>query len=243
MGNSYFEFKKFKVNQAKNAMKVCTDSCLFGSICHFPNLSKNELNIMDIGSGTGLLSLMTAQLNPNATITAIELDHESSVECQENFLQSPWANRLNCINTDILKYSATEDNQFDIIISNPPFFSNSQLSDNKSINRVRHISNLNYNLLLNITIKHLNNKGFALFLIGADSTHIFKNAIDQQKNIFTLQEIDIYNRPNSKLFRKIYKVAKQKNSSETNYSIYIRGDNNEYSPEFNILLSPFYLFL
>ncbi|MCR6638684.1 MAG: methyltransferase [Sporocytophaga sp.] len=117
MGNSYFRFKQFQVNQEKTGMKVCTDSCIFGAYID----PGGAQTILDIGSGTGLLSLMMAQ-KTNAEINAVEIDDDASLQSEENFKNSKWSDRLYIFKSPIQEFSAAATKKYDLIISNPPFF-------------------------------------------------------------------------------------------------------------------------
>jgi tRNA1Val (adenine37-N6)-methyltransferase len=120
MSNSYFQFKQFIIHQDRCAMKVTTDGCLFGSLS--PTLIKEErvINVLDIGTGTGLLSLMLAQAKHNAYIDAIEIDKDAFEQACQNVEVSPWGGRIKVFHAD------ARDNEFphkyDLIISNPPFY-------------------------------------------------------------------------------------------------------------------------
>jgi len=132
MANTYFQFKQFTVQQDKCAMKVTTDSCLFGSLS--PTLSEGEgvLNVLDIGTGTGLLSLMFAQKKQNALIEAIEIDKDAFEQAKENIAASPWSYRINIIHADARNYPFPQ--KYDVIISNPPFYQNVLNTDDKMKN-------------------------------------------------------------------------------------------------------------
>jgi len=131
MSNSYFKFKQFTIEQEGCAMKVGTDGCLLGawfSTC-------NSKKILDIGCGTGLISLMAAQRS-NAQVTGIEIDATAAEKAVENVKNSPWSDRIRIENIDINKYSPCD--LFDTIVSNPPYFANSLKCDNKQRTLARH---------------------------------------------------------------------------------------------------------
>src|SRR5258705_11795948 len=102
MSNAYFQFKQFTIHQDRCAMKVTTDACLFGA--WVANEVKSEKvkvkNVLDIGTGTGLLSLIYAQKNANIFIDAIEIEKETYEQAKENITASPFADRINLIHGD-----------------------------------------------------------------------------------------------------------------------------------------------
>ena len=132
MANSYFRFKQFTIHQEKCAMKVGTDGCLLGA---WVDLSQSQ-RILDVGCGSGLIAIMTAQRCTNVTITGIEIDNEAASQATENAESSPWAERIEIICEDFLKF--TPEQQFDTIVSNPPYFSNSLKCPNDKRNKARH---------------------------------------------------------------------------------------------------------
>ena len=117
MGNEYFKFKKFTIKQDKCAMKVGTDGVLLGA---WTNAGEST-NIADIGTGTGLISIMLAQ-KCNAVITGIEVDEDACIQALENMKASPWKDRLNVIKADITDYYSYHKSEYDLIVSNPPFY-------------------------------------------------------------------------------------------------------------------------
>ncbi|MDQ2752894.1 MAG: methyltransferase, partial [Bacteroidota bacterium] len=164
MPNTYFQFKQFIVHQEKSAMKVCTDSCLFGAWAanHLCNTNKNVNRILDVGAGTGLLSLMLAQ-QCDAIIDAVETDGSSANEANENFLQSSWQERLHCYEKRIQDFYAKET--YDFIICNPPFYEKDLLGKNKPNNVAHHNAGLILRELITAVKRLLNEEGsFAILL-------------------------------------------------------------------------------
>jgi len=123
MKNSQFKFKQFNIRQDKCSMKVGTDGVLLGSII---STEKPPEKILDIGTGTGLLALMMAQKFPDAKITAIDVDANSCLQASENRINSHWANRIEVFHTALQDYQSAQ--QFDCILSNPPFYPNAKKS-------------------------------------------------------------------------------------------------------------------
>jgi len=129
-----FQFKKFKIHQDRCAMKVGTDSVILGA---WTSVSHNPFNVLDIGAGTGILSLMIAQRSDAQQIEAIEIDDDAYEQCVENFEHSPWGDRLFCFHASLLEYIETVDEKFDLIICNPPFYSEDYKTPNKARNLAR----------------------------------------------------------------------------------------------------------
>ena len=117
---STFNFKQFSVQQDQCAMKIGTDAVLLGAWCPIEN---NPFSILDIGSGTGILSLMLAQRSNAEQIDAIEIDEDAYEECVINFENSPWSDRLFCFHASLDEFIEEPEIEYDIIISNPPFYS------------------------------------------------------------------------------------------------------------------------
>eukprot|EP01136_Pigoraptor_vietnamica_P012822 Opistho-1_new@53158 len=117
MSNHYFQFKQFTIHQDKCAMKVSTDACIQGA---WTPIANDVVHVLDIGTGTGLLSLMLAQRNSNIHIDAIELDADAARQAQENISASPWADRVDVMQGDVTAYQFAK--QYDMVICNPPFF-------------------------------------------------------------------------------------------------------------------------
>src|SRR5688572_17826532 len=142
MSNNFFQFKQFIVYQDRCSMKVCTDACIFGAYAAniISNSASQILKCLDIGTGTGLLSLMIAQ-KTRAIIDAIEIEEDAFIQAKENFSNSPWRQRLRAVHTDAKHLSTWV--KYDFIVSNPPFYQNDLVSPLKTKNVAKHDTSLN----------------------------------------------------------------------------------------------------
>ncbi|MBO7317696.1 MAG: methyltransferase [Bacteroidales bacterium] len=140
MSDQKFSFKQFELHQELCAMKVGTDSVLLGAWASLPA----QGHILDIGAGTGILSLMVAQRSHEAIITAIEIDPSASLQARENVARSPWPNRVSVVNEDFTRIANSIEQPFNAIISNPPYFEQSLLSPDAARTTARHTTTLRY---------------------------------------------------------------------------------------------------
>lgn len=132
MANAYFDFKQFRVFHDRSSMKVGTDGVLLGSWASVDTAQ----NILDIGTGSGLIALMVAQRNLRAKVVGVELDKESALQAEENVKASPFSGRIDIINADIREWASNQT--FDLILSNPPFFEEDLLPPKASRAKARH---------------------------------------------------------------------------------------------------------
>lgn len=154
-----FQFKEFTVHQDKTAMKIGTDAVLLGAWCdlgEFPDM------LLDVGSGTGVISLMLAQRSDAITIDAVEIDENAYEQTVENFEQSDWGDRLFCYNASFVEFveeMAEEEEQYDVIVSNPPFYTDAFESEDEARNKARFTSSLSFEELLEGVSKILSQNG------------------------------------------------------------------------------------
>ncbi len=237
MPNTYFQFQQFRINQEKSGMKVTTDACLFGVWVANQTDEKNSDYILDIGSGTGVLSLMLAQKTTDSQIDAVELNGNAFKEAQDNFHQSPWKDRLNCLNSSIQEYKT--EKKYDLIISNPPFFENSFKGTDTSKNQALHSSDLSMEALLENVIRLLSKEGSAYLLYPELEMNRFV-ALAERSGLFHKRMVIVRNKVGDPVFRKMGKFELKKSNLEES-EIIIRKESGKYTDGFWELLKDYYL--
>ncbi len=239
MPNTYFQFKQFTVHQDKCAMKVCTDACLFGAwvASKIGNEITGVNNVLDIGAGTGLLSLMIAQKTNNVTIDAVEIEKNAVAQARENFNATSLNNRIKVIEADIktLKLSS----KYDLVISNPPFFENDLKSPDNAKNLAHHSDDLSLLELISIAKKILAPKGkFAILLPFRRAAGFEKQSTDA--GFFIEQKTLVRQTENHAPFRIMYLLGMIELKIKTDYMSIKQKE--QYTPEFITLLKEFYLY-
>ena len=237
MPNTYFQFKQFKVEQDKCAMKVTTDACLFGAwVADWLQTNRITVNrIADAGAGTGLLSLLLAQ-KTEACIDAFELDASAAKQCGENFAASLWKKRLNVFNNSV--HTLTEQ-VYDLTIANPPFFVNHLESDDTARNKALHIHNNELKEWIDSLHRITLPKGYiALLLPPKEVSEVIKQM--QICNRQLQHTVVIQHAASLPVLRYILLFGNVTTKDTTTIAI---KDSNNYSKEFIELLKDYYLYL
>ena len=215
-------------------MNVSTDACLLGA---WVNESHAAQHVLDIGSGTGLLSLMMAQKFPSAIIDAVEMEQNAFQQTQENFSNSIWKDRLKAHLSSIQDF--VKNNQalkFDLIISNPPFFENDLLSPDKKTNIAKHSTDLTLKELLACSFQLLKDNGFIYLLLP------FRRVNELKQHCVSI--IHLKDNPQSSIKRSIFVL--QKNNSQPSLKedkFVLKNEQGNYSAAFVQLMQQFYLIL
>jgi tRNA1Val (adenine37-N6)-methyltransferase len=238
MSNSYFQFKQFTVHQDQCAMKVCTDACILGA--WFANKAPAYAQVLDIGSGTGLLMLMLAQKH-KGPIRGIEIDLEAFHQLKENIGQSPWRQLLKVYPGDVRSFSFPE--KFDFIISNPPFFENSLPAATAADNIARHSKELTFSELLEVVDENLSYKGSFGVLLPYDRTAWFEEEASARYGFTLKEKLLVRQTPRHDFFRSILHFSRLKDNFIPTAEITIQDTQGAYTEDFTELMKDYYLYL
>ncbi|MEP6675282.1 MAG: methyltransferase [Ferruginibacter sp.] len=238
--NDYFRFKQFTVQQEKAAMKVTTDACLFGAwVADQVVTRKLKIqHILDIGAGTGLLSLMLAQ-KTEAIIDAVEIDDGAFEQALGNFSCSPWQERLTAYHSNILNFEAPD--KYDLIISNPPFFKGDLKSGNIKKDAAKHDITLTLEQLINVMDNTITDNGCMAILLPDHRSETFIHAA-QTSEIYVLQNTKVRQTPSHPYFRSMLLLSRTKKET-INQEIIIKNADSIYNSSFIKLLQDYYLYL
>lgn len=234
MSNTYFQFKKFRIEQDLCAMKVCTDSCILGAYANPEGAKK----ILDIGTGTGLLALMLAQKS-SAIIDAVEIEENAFNQARENFSHSPWKDRLNIFHDTIQDFASKRFDKYDFIISNPPFFSNQLKSSQEKRNIALHSSSLTFKELIGAVLQLLSRNGKFTVLLPLYEFEILKQEVESF-NLYTNKILKIKDKERLPVLRVVAEFSYQ-NSPLKESQLVIKNAEGNYSEEFQVLLKDYYL--
>lgn len=231
---SIFHFQKFSVLQSRSGMKVCTDATLFGAM--MPIAADDQ--VLDIGSGTGLLSLMAAQLGAGR-VTGVELTTAAWEESRANCGNSPWNGRMHMIQQDIRDYAASSESRYDLIISNPPFFQDHYRASGHLRNTARHADQLPYVDLVACASGLLEADGLCYVLLPFHAADAFISlAATAALNLLQRTDIRGYARNNPNVCALVF--AKEPGPRLTRLHTIYHGDR-QYSAESAYYLRSFLL--
>ena len=231
---SLFRFKQFTIYQDLAGMKVGTDSIILGSVIKIKSKYKN---ILDVGAGTGILTLMMAQRTSNSNITAVEIDSNSYHQANINIDNCKWNDRINLLHADA-KHLKTND-KYDLIICNPPYFSNSKQSIIISKNTARHQVELTFKDLLNIWEKIGDDDSDLACITPIIESEKFYKMVKNNGN-YLAYYLEVRSNPNSHPKRAVMLFSKNKmDTIQSELCIY--NDEGGYSEAYINMTKDFYL--
>lgn len=194
-----FRFKQFSVDQSGCAMKINTDGVLLGALAE----ANDPANILDIGTGTGVIALMLAQRFTSAVIDAVEIDEAAKQTAGRNFENSPFADRLNISHLPIQKFfNEYSDRKYDLIVSNPPFHLNSLESPKAGKSLAKHTDEDFFEDLIAGVAKHLTKNGKCWLILPLQAAELV-NHITGRNNLYLQKKITIHSFEGSEPHRQI----------------------------------------
>jgi len=231
-----FNFKQFTINQDRCAMKIGTDGVLLGA---WTGLENHPKSILDIGAGTGLLALMLAQRGLAKNIEALEIDEDAYEQCVENFEASPWADRLFCYHAGLDEFIEEIDEPYDLIISNPPFYTEDVSSGNTSRDTARQNQSLPFDELLEGVSKLLSPDGlFATIIPYKEELDFIKLAASFQ--LFPKRVLRVRGNPSAEIKRSLLEFSFKAEKILTE-ELTIEIKRHEYTLAYKKLTKEFYL--
>lgn len=231
-----FRFKQFSIEQDQCPMKVGTDGVLLGAWAEVSNARR----ALDIGTGTGLIALMLAQRNPELIVHAVEIDEVACQQARSNVEQSPWPDRVTVFFDSIQDFAKTNVEPYDLIVSNPPFFSGGTFSDNHDRNSIRHTIKLPHGDLLAATRKLLSKAGrFCVILPYVEGLRFEEMA--KQYHLFCTKIMEVRSLADKPVERLLMQFERISGPVEKTELIIQKEGRNNWTDEYIELTGAFYL--
>lgn len=232
--NSVFYFQQFSVNQSLSAMKVGTDGVLLGA---WASLYCEQGRVLDVGAGTGVVSLILAQNNKDITIDAVEIESDAFTECKYNFQNSPWNDRLCAIRASFTDFSrSSKPAIYSAVISNPPYFSEDVIPKQNKRMRARSTQSLSFEQLISGTVRILMPKGIFCVVIPYSQEEYF-TAIARKNNFYLHKVLHIRGRSNTPLKRSLMFFLKDFSQGEVSVSeLVLEQERGIYTPQYKQLV-------
>jgi tRNA1Val (adenine37-N6)-methyltransferase len=234
-GAGTFYFKQFKVEDGRSTMKVGTDAVLLGAVAD----TATAAYILEIGTGCGIIALILAQRS-NARIDAIEIDEESANQAVDNVRESPWHGRINIIHKSIQDFVKQTDNSYDLIISNPPFFSGSLKSPEKKRNITRHDDLLNFDELINASSQLMSQGGSLWIILPVKESGDFIK-IAANSGFFVHYFMKVISKKGNKYHRVILQLKKTQADKILEKTLAILNNDGSFTKEYMEVMTELYL--
>lgn len=234
---SKFTFKQFSVQQDKTAMKVGTDGVLLAA---WTPVNHNPFSVLDIGAGTGIIALMLAQRTHAEQIDALEIDEEAYEQAVENFENSPWGDRLFCFHAGLDEFIEEPEDEYDLIVSNPPFYSENYKTENEQRDLARFQDAMPFEELIEAADLMLSENGiFAVILPFKEEKNFI--ALAKEAELYPVKITRVKGTPTSDIKRSLLAFSRNEIHNIAIDELIIETDRHVYTPEYIELTKDFYL--
>jgi tRNA1Val (adenine37-N6)-methyltransferase len=238
MSRDFFQFKQFTIRQNYCSMKVGTDGVLLGA---WVNVNAGAAQrLLDVGCGTGLITIMLAQRAPLAQIDAVEMEEMAYRQAMQNAIDSGWERRLRFFHSNFNELSQRLPTRYDLIVSNPPYFKHSLLSPNEKRNAARHANELTHENLIGGSIRLLAAKGRLAVVLPYVEGNVFI-ALAANAGLYCTRKLNVSTKKGKPVKRLLMELSQEKKPLDEQ-DLYIENDFlNSYTDEYKALTKDFYL--
>lgn len=234
---SKFQFKQFAVEQNRCAMKIGTDGVLLGAWAPIDN---NPFSILDIGTGTGIIALILAQRSGATQIDALEIDEDAYEQATDNFENSPWNDRLFCFHAALDEFIEEPEEEYDLIISNPPFYTEDYKSENQQRDLARFSDAMPFEELIEAADLLLSENGIFAVIIPFKEEERFID-LCAEVELFPVKATRVKGSPTTPIVRSLLTFKRYELSVLEADELIIEINRLEYTDEYIELTKDFYL--
>lgn len=234
---SKFQFKQFAVEQNRCAMKIGTDGVLLGAWAPIDN---NPFSILDIGTGTGIIALILAQRSGATQIDALEIDEDAYEQATDNFENSPWNDRLFCFHAALDEFIEEPEEEYDLIISNPPFYTEDYKSENQQRDLARFSDAMPFEELIEAADLLLSENGIFAVIIPFKEEERFID-LCAEVELFPVKATRVKGSPTTPIVRSLLAFKRYELSVLEADELIIEINRHEYTDEYIELTKNFYL--
>ncbi|MDR6966598.1 tRNA1Val (adenine37-N6)-methyltransferase [Flavobacterium arsenatis] len=232
-----FNFKQFSVEQDRCAMKVGTDGVLLGAWTPIP---EKTFSVLDIGAGTGIIALMIAQRSYAEQIDALEIDEEAYEQAVDNFENSPWSDRLFCFHAGLDEFIEEPEDEYDLIVSNPPFYTEDYKTENEQRDLARFADAMPFEELIEAVALLLSEKGIFSVIIPFKEEEKFIS-LAKEVDLFPIKITRVKGTPTAEIKRSLLAFSRNTLGNFPVDELVIEISRHVYTEEYIALTRDFYL--
>jgi tRNA1Val (adenine37-N6)-methyltransferase len=232
-----FQFKQFSVEQDRCAMKIGTDGVLLGA---WTPIDNNPFSILDIGTGTGIMALMLSQRSNAQQIDALEIDEDAYEQAVDNFENSPWSDRLFCFHAGLDEFVEEPEEEYDLIVSNPPFYTEDYKTENEQRDLARFADAMPFEDLIEAAALLLSENGIFSVIIPFKEEEKFI-ALANEYELYPIKITRVKGTPASEIKRSLLAFVRDENTAVLTDELVIETARHIYTPEYIELTKDFYL--